>query len=182
MTTPWIAAFVALTILVIAQTIVLLGLLSKVTVALERAEVHTSSGPQPGTPLPTLDLEDADGVPASLGEPPFVLLMLNPRCGPCARLLDRLGKTTTAPPNRVVAITDVSARPAPVPPWLTVLYQRDGTADRALRLDRTPLALGIDADGRIATTRVPVNAPDLSLPPFAIKHQNADDLPSRSAK
>ncbi|GLZ31556.1 hypothetical protein Lesp02_37440 [Lentzea sp. NBRC 105346] len=174
MSTPWIAAFVALTVLVIAQSIVLLGLVSKVTTALERAEVHTSSGPQPGTPLPALELEDADGAPATVGEPPLVLLMLNPRCGPCARLLERLNRTKNAPPDRVVAIIDVAARPAPVPPWLTVLYQRDGTADRALRLDRTPLALTVDNDGRIAATRVPVNAADLLVSPFGVVQKSPE--------
>ena len=174
MSGPWILAFAALAVLVIAQSIVLLGLVSKVTIALERAEVHSSSGPQPGTPLPMLELEDADGAPAAIGEPPLVLLMLNPGCGPCARLLDRLNKTKTAPPGRVVAIIDVAARPVPAPPWLTVLYQRDGTSDRALRLDRTPLALTVDTDARITATRVPVNAADLVSPPFAVAQKNPE--------
>jgi hypothetical protein len=177
----WFAAGGGLGALLLAQAVVVLGVLQRTTALLEAVEARLGAsgaapleGPVPGTPLPDLALEDAAGVPVPAadwrGAPgtPLVLLLLGPGCPHCRRLLARLRAAPGAPTTaaRVVAITDVEAAAdlasTPPPAWVTVCYQREEAAAQALGAAYVPVGVAVDGNGRIVAVGVPQTIDDLA--------------------
>jgi hypothetical protein len=155
-TGPWIAAFAALWICVLVVGLLALGLMRRVIGVLEAAEsrgipeMELSSGLQPGTRLPAVELWDEDrrtvGLTDLAGQR-FVLLLLTHGCEPCrelARSLERFELLRRDVP--VVVITDESEEAFAIPSWVRILYQRDSDAFEALDVNSYPFAFAIDRD------------------------------------
>lgn len=176
MTPAWIAAFGALVALVLAELVVLLGVLRRTAEVMERVEAHLRStspraghgGLSPGSAVPEFALvareDGAVAAPHVRGEP-VVYLLLSGSCEPCGRLLRALQQAPSAPGGvAVVGIVEADDLPEsewPAPPWLTMLRQRGHAATRALRSDVTPHAFAVRGDGRVAASCVPAGAEDV---------------------
>ncbi len=174
MSWPWITVLAALAAVTLAQTLVIIGLVTRTSTVLARLEafLHAAQpdiGPPVGTPLPDVTLLDADQQPvptAELRGRPFVMLALSPACGPCDRLLERLGHAPQPDRSvRILAISDARDAAAlasrPLPAWITILHERGGEAARALHLDRTPLAVAFGSSGTVVGSTIPADADDL---------------------
>ena len=173
MSWPWIVAVAALAALVLVQFFIVIGVVNRSVNVMDRFLAHlqiaqVAPSPRRGAALPDLDLFDADEQPADtcwLASRPFLLLVVSPACPSCERLLRLMGSASQSPVATVVMITDISAAPEfttePLPPWVTVLYQRDHAATRALGVDRTPIAIVYDDAGRVTTVEVPTSVDDL---------------------
>lgn len=176
MSGPWIAAVCAITALVIAQATAVLAVLVRIRHRLEQLASRLEDArvrplpPAPGTPIPDLELLQADGRPAEpspLTGAPAVLLLVSAACAPCHRLLEQLTGTTTGalPAVPLIVVADSDAAPAllaTLPPGVHGVYQRDRSVTRALAADRTPLAIGITADRRVSASKVPGTVADLA--------------------
>jgi len=170
---PWIAAFVALWLLVLVLAFLHLGLLRRILPVLEAAERHGHGGLPglgglpAGTPLPDFELETEAGDPVhvrDLRDRQAVWLLASPGCAPCEALAAELreaGEAALGVP--LVTISDVSdtGRTLGLPPGVTTLFQREGAAAEALRTDATPHALAVDTRGVVVATTTPNTLDDL---------------------
>lgn len=157
------AAAVAGVAVVIAavQTVVLLRLLRRYGAALVRLESLDTAAGMPKAaagPAPAFTLADVAGRPVSLatlrGEGRRVLLVFaDTACGPCHDLLPdiALWQRTLGPgvPVAVVATGDRGrlAADAAAHGLVDVLFDADGAVSRSYRLNGTPSAVLIEADG-----------------------------------
>jgi hypothetical protein len=172
-TGPWIAAFVALWLLVLVLAFLLLGVLRRILPVLEEAERHGHGGPlglgglPAGTPLPDFEVETEAGDPLRAGDlrnRQAVWLLASAGCAPCEALaaeLRQAGEPALDVP--LVAVSDASepGRTLGFPAWVTRLYQRGGAAADALRTDATPHAVAVDGHGVVVATITPNTLDDL---------------------
>jgi hypothetical protein len=171
----WVIACCALAGLVLAPGVVLLGMLDRAAVDLERtrAELERLSPPrpgglEPGSLVPDFAIIDTEGrvLPSSdLGARPCIYLLLSTGCLPCRDLLESL--RTSAGPGTipVVGVLDATAgddiAAIPTPAWMTLYRQSNASAAIALQSTVTPHAFGVDADRRVVAAGIPRSADDL---------------------
>lgn len=118
-------------------------------------------GLMPGATAPDVMLEDLDRRPVALSSlwndgTPTLLVFADPGCGPCAALLPEVAAWQHDHGNRLTVaivysgtIDDQRAR-SEEHGLTRVLRQRSNEASRAYRVQGTPSAVLISADGRIA--------------------------------
>jgi hypothetical protein len=172
-TGPWIAAFAALSALVVALFVVVLGLVSRVATVLEQAEarlreppVMPADGLAPGSLVPEFQASDAGGRPvlgSSLRGQPSIYLLLSQGCEPCQQLAAKLRASDRTLAARLVAVVDAPAGPSTLelPTGITVLYDHHGVVGRAFASIGTPHAFAVDGDGRVVASAVPGSVDDL---------------------
>ncbi|MFI5778668.1 TlpA family protein disulfide reductase [Nocardia sp. NPDC051570] len=176
MTTPWIVAFIGLVVLVAALTLVVLGMISRGSAALERLEHHVESlvsrvGPVPGTPLPDIAVTDPSGTYTSLAAlrgTPFVLLVVRSGCPACQRLLDNIGNNPDTPAvHQVILLTDTATGDepthAPLPGWITTLHSVESISRARIGVDRTPMAIAFAPNGTVVEADIPASVHDLHV-------------------
>jgi uncharacterized membrane protein YphA (DoxX/SURF4 family) len=101
-------------------------------------------GLEVGTAAPPLGLE--------LGDRPVALVFVDPRCGPCGLVLDRLAAAPLRADVIIVSPSPVAQRAG------RVTLDPGGVVARAYRIPGTPAAVAVDAEGRIASP--PAAGPD----------------------
>lgn len=158
MSAPWVAAFVGLALVVVAQAVVTLGIVRKLMPLIERVGEPVGPGMDlGGLPLlsrvPQLNLRDANGggevsFPATVDETSIVLLVES-GCAPCATLagvLRREQALEDALP--IITISDVDAvAKFRFPEWVTSLVGDRQQIVSAFETSATPYGFVITADG-----------------------------------
>jgi hypothetical protein len=169
MSGPWIAAWLALSTLVVITTFLVLGLLRRVSPLLEQAESalrSAGSGPGPlqglpiGTELPQFEARDVRGsviTDADLAGTPAVVLFIDPGCGPCERLMAELRSGWAGEQGaRLWVVTgNGHERELDLSGKATVLLQSDERVSRAFQTSITPHAFAIGIDGTIVNRDIP---------------------------
>lgn len=174
MSSGWIAAFVALWVIVLVLGLALLGVLRRIGNVLERAEAGLSGalrppGLEPGSPVPAFEGIDDDGAtfgPVDLYGRRSLLVFLSADCPPCRLLADELRKVGAdhlgaeaivvvddSPPGREFA--------AGLP--LRVVYQQARGISAAFQSTATPHAFAIDERGVVVDADAPNTLAVLAL-------------------
>lgn len=172
MSGPWVAAFAALWLVTLLNTAVVLGGLRRIANVLERAEARLPGegpafGAAVGSAIDPFDLVDEGGRElgwAELVREPTIFLFMSKHCAACDGLAEHLAgsrEQVDGVPLVVVVDDGAEARPEGLPPDLSVLYQRDGAATRALDNRATPQAYVLDPSGVVLGRRVPATLDDL---------------------
>ena len=108
MSAAWIAAFLALWVVVILETVLVLGLMRRVWHLAQEAQLLITGpgfdlavgGAPAGAAIPAFHVTDAEGRPlssADLFAMPAVALFVERGCGPCRELARELSSLATAP-------------------------------------------------------------------------------------
>jgi hypothetical protein len=171
MTTPWAIGFVALAIVVLAEGVVILGVLRRVIPALEQGGNGTSASFELGalpllTRVPDLHLVDGGGghvdFPVVLSETTIVLLV-EAGCAPCATLAGVLRREKDLIEG--LPITVISDREAPavfgLPDWITVLTGERSEITAAFGTSATPYGFVLGAGGIVLERGVANDRSDL---------------------
>ncbi len=173
MSAPWIAAFAALWLVVVAGAVVLLGFLRRAVFVLEAAEsrLRGSSlpigGASPGTTLPSFEVRNEHGElvrSEGLTATSAVFLFASADCQPCHSLLEQLNQTgwEFADVSLFAILNDsVEDRAIALGPGVTALYQSERQAAAAFESIATPQAFAVDSNGVVVDSRVPQSIDDL---------------------
>lgn len=174
MSGSWVVAYVVLWVAVLLCTTVLIGVLRRVSVTLERAEELLSSaasgmvleGLPPRSPLPTFEATTAEGDPfadADVRGSPAIFLFLDPGCGPCEALARELRASDDVPVATIYVVLERSAEPTfDLGPAPRVLYQENRAVSRAFRSSVTPNAIAIDSRGVVVARSIPNSLEELT--------------------
>ncbi|MEV6278863.1 hypothetical protein [Nocardia sp. NPDC051832] len=173
MSWPWITVLIAVSVVVVIQSVILLGLLTRIGPLLERLgdELGEPTLPSVGELVPDLALTHTDGHPISTRDlpRPSLMVIVDPHCGHCDRLLAALGAPL---PSGLVVIADSSpagrAQVANLPQWVSTFYQDDEILTRTMKIGATPAAVTLDHDLRVAAATHPSSVADLQALATAI--------------
>ncbi|WP_330254647.1 redoxin family protein [Nocardia sp. NBC_00565] len=176
MSWPWIAVVLMLVVVVVAQGLLMIGLMTRIEPMLTHMQTlldrRTTLRPAAGTRLPDAELRDGDGAPVYssqwLGRP-RLLLFATATCPPCTALLDDLRTPTVPEPAiPVMLVTDEESarvlRDGTLPDWLAILHEHEDELSEGLEVGRTPLAVLVDQHNRVRHTAVPNTVTDLVHP------------------
>ncbi len=126
-----------------------------------------SEAPEIGTPAPAVKLPDVNGNVVDLAEhlgTRTMLLFWNPGCGFCSRMVDDLKKWEAKPPKGAPKLVLISSGSVEENKEFglrsPILLDQDFSVGNAYGADGTPMAIMIDAQGRIASELVG-GAPDV---------------------
>lgn len=159
MSWPWVAAYFAIWAAVIVLTLVVLGILRRISAVLEEAEHvirsnrELDAGVPPGAPVGSFVARNANGdivTDADLRGRPSVVAFLEAGCEPCkvvASELSRLDRPPTSVPVIIVTDDTVESRSMTVGAYVTVLYDQDGSVSRAFRNAVYPFGFALDEAG-----------------------------------
>lgn len=162
MSTPWVAAFLALWAIVILLAFIVLGTLRRLVPLLERAEASLAtandtarrSGLSPGTPVPAFSARELGGATftdADLRGSTTIVFFLGSACAACGRFVDDFRAARV--PNlgaRLVVVADVLEEAENFDAaGVTVLLQRNRSLARVFESDRVPHAFVINEDGHV---------------------------------
>jgi peroxiredoxin len=116
------------------------------------------TGPAIGEPAPALALPDLTGKTVDLSDfrgRPTLVLFWSPRCGFCQQMLDDLKAWEAHPPDgapRLLVVSTGSVEENRAQGLRSpVVLDQGFTAGRAFGADGTPMAVLVDAEGRIAS-------------------------------
>lgn len=170
MTAPWIAALVAVWVVLAVLSIVVLGALRRITGVLERAEAALQQsggldvgGASVGSFVPPFELIDEGGArvtSAELLREPTLLLFLGASCGPCHSLAPRLGELAGLP-LAVVLEGGAGRSSLSIPDGVPVFSDGSGSAASAFDTRVTPHAFVADVGGFVMDRAVPGSIDDL---------------------
>lgn len=175
MSGPWIAAVLALWVVVVLVALLVLGLLRRIAPVLEQAEraarlgraMDEDVGAPDGSPVPPFSVVDRSGrtVPfedVAPGE--RVVLFVDADCPACGNVTDGLatGAAAATLPLVVVpgATTPAEHYEALAAAGVTVVTQPDGAATAAFRQRAFPLAFAV-AGGTVVASTIPASPADL---------------------
>jgi methylamine dehydrogenase accessory protein MauD len=123
-----------------------------------RGNVTQPSAPAVGQPAPALVLPDLDGKPIDLADSrgaSTLVLFWSPTCGFCQRMLPELKawerKRPAHSPRLVVVSTGTVEANRAMGFASPVVLDADGAAMRAFGADGTPMAVLVDANGKVAS-------------------------------
>jgi hypothetical protein len=169
----WIAAFAALTLLVLLLAVVQVGLLRRVTAVLERAEAAVRDGGSaagdglaPGARIQPFVAASLQGRPVRSDEVrgESIWLLLSAGCGPCQLLAADLRRAPDGAglgmPLRVLLDSHDDARELDLPAWIQVLVAGEQAAARSFRTSGTPHAFAAN-DGVVTAQTIPNRVADL---------------------
>ncbi|QIS02322.1 hypothetical protein F5X71_08305 [Nocardia brasiliensis] len=177
MTWPWMMVVLALVVVVVGQSILLLGLMTRLEPTLAKLETLFGPGtelyPATGKQLPETELYDGSGGSVRSGQwlgTQQVLLFAAASCPPCMHLLDGLRASPAREPDvPVMLITNEASaqvlRDATLPDWLIILHEYEDGLAEGLGVDRTPLAVLVDEHNRVQHTTVPKTVDDILSAP-----------------
>lgn len=173
MSAPWIAAFAALWLVVVAGAVVFLGFLRRAVSVLEASEsrLRGSSlpigGASPGTTIPTFEVRNDRGDlvrSEDLTATSAVFLFASADCQPCHSLLEQLNRAGwEAAEVPLVAVLNDSAEDRAITfgHGVIALYQSERKAAAAFESIATPQAFAVDSNGVVIDSRVPQSIDDL---------------------
>ncbi|MGH2449397.1 MAG: TlpA family protein disulfide reductase [Chloroflexota bacterium] len=177
MTAPWVAAFVALTAVVVLQGALVVGLLRRLDSVLDRLE--RSSGPTspvdsgllPGRSVPDFALRGPAGQDVRSRElwanGPAILLLAGSGCAACERLIDELTRQAWGIDQVHLVVAgdrDLGHRGGGdlrLRDDLSALQQIDGSANTALESVVSPHAFLVDREGIVRDRLIPGSVDDL---------------------
>jgi AhpC/TSA family len=176
MTGTWIAAFVALWILLAAVAGVVLGVLRRTLVALDRVEarvrlasvIHPGDGLEMGEQAPRVVGRTSAGrhVSWEFGGSPSLVLFLGAHCRPCHDLAHAMrtasGVRGDTKLRIVVDDSDDGRKLAEGLPG-QILYQSNSSVARAFKTVTTPHAFAISKNGSIVEVAIPHSLEELEL-------------------
>jgi AhpC/TSA family len=164
----WMAAVIAVWLVVALLALVVLGLLRQIAPILERADAvlagqPTHPGLPVGSPIPTFALTAADGstlTDTSLVGTPFTLLFVSSGCEPCRRLAAALREDDVDLPVELIVVADELDLLSQLGEWptATLTSQSAHQVSEAFRTGATPHAFAIDRGGTIAAAGFPNTA------------------------
>jgi hypothetical protein len=170
----WIAAVLALWVVVIIEAVLLAGLLRRGTGVLEALEQSVSAklglvftGAPTGTRLPPFEVSGIDGVGVASTEifgSPCVVLLVSEGCDPCEDLIAELLATPdTERPGLLTILADSTTILEKVRalPDVRAFAQSDGAASRAFQSIATPHAFAVESGGVVTASIVPGSIVDL---------------------
>jgi thiol-disulfide isomerase/thioredoxin len=171
---PWVAAFIALWIVVLLMAGVVLGVLRRMTTVLVQVERGAASGAGAaaigGIPVDShanafrAALEIGDDVASNdLVREPMILLFMGGYCGPCEEIAPELadvGDTIEGLPF-VVVLNEEEGRPPWLPLSVPVVYQRGGEVARAFENIATPQAYVVEPNLLVRAKRLVGSVGDL---------------------
>lgn len=170
MSAPWIVLIVVLWLVVIGETVLVLGLSRRLTALemtrgpVDHAHDATMGALAPGNPVPREVADQLGSVPADTSDGSSVILFLSPGCGPCMKLADEL-----AEPSReghieedveIVVVTNQAGAERFGHIGRTVI-DTSATIARGFRVPGTPFGFAVDSKGIIRGVAVPNDADDL---------------------
>lgn len=174
MSWPWILAFAVLCVLVLANSVVLLGLVRRLTSFMELLEnrlhalqfAEELQGLGPGdvvSPFEARDSSDKLVESVALLQNGAVILLTDPGCEPCDQLAEELQRATVATGFPVYIVSEGADRyvgrfQAP----LQTLYQQERKVATAFRSSITPQAFAVDDNHVIVGRSVPQSVADLN--------------------
>jgi hypothetical protein len=175
--TIWGASYAVLWLLVIGMGALVVALLRHIgglelrIEALSRTSGQTRvsridrNGLPPGSAVPEMTLLTADGREATFAPTRgrrAVVVLSQPGCGPCERLLPELGRLAVkAGAPDVVVITKGAPGSYAGPAGVRVLYQRGAEAMAKLRAFATPWVFVIGPDGIVRAQGIASDGPGL---------------------
>jgi hypothetical protein len=164
---PWIVLFVALWLVVIGETVLVLGLSRRLT-TLESTGTRVAAGATMGaipvgTPIPR-EAADRLAIPSpDAAIRSSVILFLSPGCGPCHKLADALnGQTLGRGPGDhldIIVVTNEAGAERFSHVGRTV-RDPEGTLAKGLGVPGTPFGFAIDPQGIIRSIGIVPNALD----------------------
>ncbi|MCZ7590048.1 MAG: hypothetical protein M5U27_14585 [Gaiella sp.] len=174
MSTPWIVAFLALVGLVVLETIVLVGLLRRVSGALEQVEARLATasalpevaGVTPGSVVPDFSVTDEAGRnvhSSALVSGATIFLLVASDCSACkylARELEGVGDAVDGMPLYVLMQNSPASGHTRYGGG-TVLYDAGLEAARAFRSAATPVAFLVDHGGFVLDRTIPDSLADI---------------------
>lgn len=189
MSGPWIAAFMALWVVVILVTVVQIGFLRRATTVLEAAEAALKGSPNtqlhgapPGTVIPEFRLrDDRDLIVrfSELARSAGIYLLMSATCEPCRRLADDLGSVNRPIDGvHLFVIFDEPKQRLGLPSTVTVLYQIASGASSAFQSTLRPQAFAVDGNGVVVDLAIPHSVRDIRALAMAIEDER--DRPHES--
>ncbi len=170
MSAAWIGAFISLATLVLLLTLLVVGLMRRISSVLERAEqvlvrsdtFDLKEGLQPGDFVAAGDAVTSTGRPWSTSEvrdDAHVIVFVDPGCPPCDNLIDELmtGPQLPRAVNLVLVSPDIDMRLASLSRRYTVLRDTNHALSRAFGTSVSPNAFAIDAGGVVAAQEIPTS-------------------------
>lgn len=202
MTSAWIVAFVALTVLVVLLTVVVLGLLRRLGAVIEQAQSVLAAsarrlmigGLPPGSTVRPFAADDTRGsafTELDLRGVTNVVLFLDDGCTACDRLVERLEAGHVPDVGAglvVVSSTFEGGQRLASSVDVTVVVDSERSAARAFESVVSPQAFVVDEHGRVLANGTPTDWGDLVSIVAAAKRGDrvtdipAASLPSRSVK
>lgn len=160
MTTPWVIGFAVLWAAVLANVVLMLGLLRRVLPVLEAVEGMSVPAKLniPGLPLgsavPEFSAVATDGrmfESQSLAGAPWVALFIAAHCEPCRALVSEVSERVQQLefPAQIVVVVDDARMAQQLPSAFTVLVETKGEISRLFENLATPHAFAIDRDGHV---------------------------------
>jgi len=187
MTAPWVVLFVALWLVVLAETLLVLGLSKRLT-ALESTrpgDVEASSGKMGvlpvGTRLPRIP-SDRLGIPSpNVAVRCSVVLFLSPGCAPCLKLVELLRNhdlgRNVADDFELVVVSNQTGTEQFSHVGRTVVDPAGGLA-KSLGVPGTPFGMAIDSEGVIRQVAIPNVVEDVKMLADARAPASMDGLTS----
>lgn len=170
MSTPWVVAFVLLTLLVVVLTLLVLGLLRQSLQVMRRLEltlgpptVNVQDGPGVGSPAPAL--LGSNGFPTiefSAASSWSLVLFLEAGCEPCQVLAHEISHHAKwqGDVRRILVVDHAGMAPDPDQPWLVHLDPTHVTAD-FWSVKSSPFAFMVDREGLVRGAAHPNSLADL---------------------
>lgn len=167
MSGPWIAAFLALTIVVLILAIVVIGLMHRTITTMRSIEfslapVHSNFGPQVGSLAPPMPPTPGVGEPLESAPAWSLTVFLEIGCDPCRVLALDIQRHDWDGGVRNILISDDPqlVQPHKLPGW-TVQIDSSGETSHAWGVTGTPAAFLTDPAGRIRSATHPNTSSDL---------------------
>ncbi len=167
----FVISYVALWIVVIVETLLLLGLLLIVSRDARAPEAPRQrlGGLEPGTVAPSFAAVDVQGRPISssdIADALTALLFVSPRCQSCLTTLEELAGVTHKVSGNVVVVCQGAAdecvgvaRAYRLP---RTIVDEDGSLSRTFRVDGVPIAVLVDRMNRVRSYGRPQRGDDLA--------------------
>ena len=175
MSAAWIVALVALWVLVLFETVILVGLLRPIGAAFEKVEARLAVAPDlpvagvtAGSVIPEFSVSDSMGnrvTSRELAPVPSIVLLVAPNCKACRYLahdLEEIG-TTIEDIRLFVLMQSSPARDQLHFRGGTVLYDTELEAARAFQSAATPVAFVLDRGNFVLDRTIPNSLDDLQL-------------------
>lgn len=165
MTAPWIVLVLSLWLAFVLLTLVVVGVLRRVWVTLERVDALGAAGDgitglAPGSKLPNFEARDEHGdivTERLLAGRKAVILFMGPDCSPCTDLAAELARLPDSPlPVHLIVVTNETNEGDGLSfgSAATVVYQKDKEVSSAFRTAIFPYAFALDEDGTLVQRSV----------------------------
>lgn len=197
MSTPWIVAYAALSMVALTSALAVVGVLHRISLVLDRAERHLHSLPAAlapgglpaGSVAPSFELATLGGRLLTRDEvlgQPFVLVFLDTDCPVCASLENSLTQSTPFDATRLIIVcrTPQHAKVLAAALRLEIAIDINGYVSHSFQSNVRPHSFVVDSDGIILASGTPNTAERIEQLIFKTKGgvaQSSEDNNTRHA-